>query len=533
MNRKFTLLLLGPAGSGKSTFVAGLSKLNIFEYITAKSQGGANTTKIPIIYEFSNKCEEFNVIDCTTVEDQQKKQILSELQDLSKQDDGVKKVFEKINDSKFLKECTSITIGLPCKEGLITGSLFDTIVVSDSRGLGDIDDENIGNIDDLVVTYDVNTILFFSISSIQQPAIFSKVINNIMEVNLKTPILLLRRDSDLTQNDVNFEDEILKNISNSDKELTRAVSEAEKKGKEYRLNKFVFNLPEVKRWKGAINIFPEQTESEIKNYSNALKEILTYSTEMYNELYEIIVNKLHGEYQERFVNNVLNNLLSKEAFDVAANIVNNPRCKPSDKKKDREQDRKQDRDTLALSVPAKLYNMPIGEEPFIYEVSKRGNGHVFGTIPSYSYSCVNFRNIFYNIVCGLVKNSKFRALFSTFIDIVLKDYTVTTYTGYTFSTCKQDAFKFNEFLSVRELCNEELKEAKKYNLVEEDGKWREFSYIVGDKRYVGSEAIACLVYKNLIESLDLKEKFIMYEQATVNKVIDDNEEYISKRMSRK
>ncbi|MBU3107564.1 hypothetical protein [Clostridium gasigenes] len=119
MNKKFTLLLLGPAGSGKSAFVAGLSKLDIFKYVTAKSQGGANTTKIATMYEFSNICNEFMVIDCITVEDQQQKQILSELQDLSKQDDGLKKVFEKINDSKFSKLCTSITIQLPCKEGLI------------------------------------------------------------------------------------------------------------------------------------------------------------------------------------------------------------------------------------------------------------------------------------------------------------------------------------------------------------------------------------------------------------------------------
>lgn len=227
MDKKFTLLLLGPAGSGKSAFVAGLSKVDIFNYVTAKTQGGANTTKIATTYEFSNKCDKFSVIDCATIEDQQQEQILSELQDLSKQEDGLKKIFEKINDSKFSKLCTSVTIQLPCKEGIIPeNSLFNTIVVRDSRGFGDIDDSNNVSIDELGVTHDVNTILFFSISSIQQPAVFSKIINKIMKVNLKTPMFLLRRDFDLTQNDVDFESEIIENISNSDNDLSKSCNES-------------------------------------------------------------------------------------------------------------------------------------------------------------------------------------------------------------------------------------------------------------------------------------------------------------------
>lgn len=210
MDKKFTLLLLGPAGSGKSAFVAGLSKLDIFKYVTAGMHGGANTTKIATTYEFSNKCDKFIVIDCITVEDEQQEQILSELQDLSKQEEGLKKVFEKINDSEFSKVCTNITIQLPCKEGLIPeDSLFNTIVVRDSRGFGDIDDTHNVTIDELGITYDVNAILFFSISSIQQPVVFSKIINKIMEVNLKTPMFLLRRDWDLTENDNEFESEIM------------------------------------------------------------------------------------------------------------------------------------------------------------------------------------------------------------------------------------------------------------------------------------------------------------------------------------
>jgi hypothetical protein len=528
MNKKFTLLLLGPAGSGKSAFVAGLSKLDIFKYVTAKSQGGANTTKIAAMYEFSNTCNEFMVSDCTTVEGQQQEQILLELQDLSRQDDGLKKVFEKVNDSKFSKLCTSVTMQLPCKEGLIPdNSLFNTIVVRDSRGFGDIDDANTVTIDELGVTYDVNTILFFSISSIQQPAVFSKIINKIMQVNLKTPMFLLRRDSDLTQNDVDFESQIVSNISNSDEELSKAVMEVGRYNKRYRLNNFVFNIPEVKSWKGALNIEPKQTDSEIDDFSHALKEILGYSVEMYNALYKILVNKLQGEYQDMFVNKVLNNLLSKKAFDVATNVANNPHAKPSTGNRDR--------DTAALYLPVEIYNTPIGEEPFRYEVNTRGNQYAFGKIPSYSYSCVNFRNVIRDIVNNLVEDYKLKALFSTFIDIVLKDHTVTTYTGYTFSNCKQDAFKFNQFVQVRDLCTAYL---KKYNLVEEDERWKNFSYTIAGEEYTGSKAIAVLVYEYLIKSFNLANDFRKYQQSTLKNecsafVEKNKEEDILKQMSRK
>ncbi|WP_244833350.1 hypothetical protein [Clostridium sp. BJN0001] len=54
MKKKFTILLLGPAGAGKSTFISALSEINIFEFVAAKSLGGANTTKLLTSYEFSN-----------------------------------------------------------------------------------------------------------------------------------------------------------------------------------------------------------------------------------------------------------------------------------------------------------------------------------------------------------------------------------------------------------------------------------------------------------------------------------------------
>ncbi|AQR93111.1 hypothetical protein [Clostridium saccharoperbutylacetonicum] len=531
MDKKFTLLLLGPAGSGKSAFVAGLSKVDIFNYVTAKTQGGANTTKIATTYEFSNKCDKFSVIDCATIEDQQQEQILSELQDLSKQEDGLKKIFEKINDSKFSKLCTSVTIQLPCKEGIIPeNSLFNTIVVRDSRGFGDIDDSNNVSIDELGVTHDVNTILFFSISSIQQPAVFSKIINKIMKVNLKTPMFLLRRDFDLTQNDVDFESEIIENISNSDNDLSKAVMKVDGEcDKEYRLNKFVFNIPEVKVWKGALNIASSQTYSEIESYSIALKEILKYSVDMYNALYKILVYKLQGEYQNMFVDKVLNNLLTEKAFDVAANITNCPHSKPSE-------NYPQDRDTDALSLPVALYkNLGIGEEPFRCELNTRGNKYADGKIPSYSYSCVNFRNIFHEIVYNLVEEYKLKALFSTFIDIVLKDYTVTTYTGYTFSNCKQDAFKFNQFIQVRDLCTAFL---NKYSIVESNGKWKRFSYSTAGKKYTGSKAIAVLIYENLINSFNLEKEFSKYQQSTLKNecsefVENNKKEEILEQMSRK
>lgn len=529
MGKKFTVLLLGPAGSGKSTFIAGLSKLDIFKYVTAKKQGGANTTKIATTYEFVNKCNEFRVIDCATVDDQQQEQILLELQGFSKQEDGLRKVFEKINDSKFSKICTSVTIQLPCKEGLISkNSLFDTIVVRDSRGFGDIDDANTVTIDDLGVTYDVNTILFFSISSIQQPAVFSKIINNIMKVNLKTPMFLLRRDSDLTQNDVDFENEIIKNIFNSDEDLYKAVMKVGADEKKYRLNNFVFNIPEVKSWKGALNINITQTNSEIETHSTAIKEILKYSVDMYNTLYEILVDKMQGEYQNMFVDKVLNNLLSEKAFDVAANIANYPHSNPSN-------DYSIDRDSAALSLPAELYNGSIGEEPFRFELNTRGNQYAYGKIPSYSYSCVNFRNIFNKIVHNLVEEYNLKALFSTFMDIVLKDYTVTTYTGYTFSNCKQNAFKFNQFLHIRDLCTTFL---EKYNMVENGKVWKGFSYAPIGKKYMSSEAITVLIYENLIKSFNLAHAFSKYQQTILKNECSDfiennKKEYILNQMSRK
>jgi len=507
MNKKFTLLLLGPAGSGKSAFVSGLSKLDIFDYVTAKTQGGANTTKIATIYEFNNRCNELSVVDCMSTEYGQQENLLLELQNLSKQKDGLKKLFEKINDNKFSKQCSNVTIQLPCKENLIPeNALFDSIVVRDSRGFGDVDDKYDVNVDDLGVTYDVNAILFFSISSIQQPAIFSKIIRKIMEFNLKTPMFLLRRDADLTQNDVDFENEILNNISDTDEDLIRAIKEIGKSNTEYRINNLVFNIPEVKMWKGALNIDYAETQTQISHYSAALEEILEYATDMYEILYRILVEKMQGKYQNEFVNKVLNHLLSEKSFDIVANITEYPHSKPG-------KDYYNFRDTAALANPVLLFNSNnVGEQPFEYERSKRGNQYIDGIIPSYSYSCVNFRNVFRTIVRSLVVNYRLVPLFSTFMDIILKDYTVSTYTGYTFENSRQDAFKFNQFLIVRDKCTKIL---LKNNLVENNNVWKRFLYTANGKSYDGNKAIAVLVYKSLVDSFNLLNSFNKYQELTI------------------
>jgi hypothetical protein len=208
------------------------------------------------------------------------------------------------------------------------------------------------------------------------------------------------------------------------------------------------------------------------------------------------VNKLKGTYREDFYNQILNNLLSKVAFEIAAGITDNPNSIPSKGFKDR--------DTTALSLPVNLFNDYRGEEPFIYEKSKRGNQYKPGTIPSYSYSCVNFRNIFYEIVSQLVKEREMLPLFRTFMDIVLENYTITTYTGYTFKNCPKNAFKFNEFLDVRDSCTKSLEE---YGFVQNENEWKPFQFSLKKYKleYHKSKAIATLVYKKLIESLDLKD----------------------------
>jgi hypothetical protein len=508
MENKFTLLLLGPAGSGKSAFVAGLSKIDIFKYIAAKKQGGANTTKIATTYEFSSKCEQFQIINCVSVDNKYQEELLTELQNISISEEGITKVFEKINNSDFSKKCSSITIQLPCKENLISEySLFDTIVVRDTRGFGDVDDNNDINIEEIGITNDVNAIMFFSISSIQQPVIFSKIIQNVISFNLKTPMFLLRRDPDLTQNDVDFENSIIDNISNTDKELSKIIlslGELEIKSK---INNLVFNMPEVKGWKGAINVTNEQTKMEIENYSAAVYDILHYAIAMYDKLYIELVEKMQGKYQNLFTEKVLNQLLSDDAFEIAANIVRYPHVKPST-------DYHAYRDTAALASPVSLDGTnSIGERPFENERRTRGNRYKDGTIPSYSYSCVNFRNIFKEIVSKLVLDSQLVPLFCTFLNIVLQDSTITTKTGYTFEDCNQDAFKFNIFVTVRESCTLLL---SKNNLVDNSTTWKSFSYAPNQKKYEGYEAIAVLMYKQLIKSLNLSALYQKYQETMLH-----------------
>lgn len=494
MSNKFTILLLGPAGSGKSTFVSALSKIDITKYVAAKKEGGANTTKINTTYEFSNTNSEFLVTDCVCVEEEKKQIILSQLQLLCKQENGIEEVITKINDTEFAQTCTDITVTLPCKEGVIPNSeLFDSIVVRDSRGLGDIDGDSLLNFEELGITYDVNAILFFSISQIKHPIVFSKIIDQVMQTNLKTPIFSLRRYPKVTKNDKEFEENILKNIENSDKDLHDSIIRLGNLEKEYRLNNFVFNLPEVEQWAGVIDVDNDGVEEQIENYSRAMKEFLSYSISMYSELYATLVSKMQGEYQAKFMKTVLDKLDSPKAYEVAAKIANSPHSKPS---------KKYDifRDTQALRFPANLSGPYITEQPFRSEKKAAGNQHVYGIIPSYSYSCVNFRNIFHSIVYRLTNDHSLSPLFCTFIDICLSQYTITAYTGYQNEACRQNAFKFNFFLSVREKCTKVLSQQE---LTNDKGDWEAFSFKVGKRKYVNTEALAVFVYSTLIRMLEL------------------------------
>ncbi|WP_160034550.1 hypothetical protein [Paenibacillus sp. An7] len=502
MNNKFTFLLLGPAGSGKSTFLAGFSKLSIFDYVAAQTFGGANTTKVSTTYEFIKNSNSLAITECITTDPDDKKQILKELNDLIIEEHGIIRLFQKINSDEFSKKCLSITIQLPAREGIFSGSSrFDTIVIRDSRGFGDVGDNNSFELEKLNVTYDVNAILFFSISSIQQPIIFKEIIDKIMETNLKTPMFLLRRDIDLTKNDEKFESEILENILKSDKDLHSIISEVGKHKQEWRLNNFVFNLPEVKKWKGAINVEDQSHNRQIKDYNNASKQVLEHAFSMYDKLYEVILKKMQGELQGIFTSTILNNLLTVHSLEIVQNIATQPYTKPH-------ADYYIDRDTAALANPVQLYDSSVNEEiPFVNEVNKRGNRYADGVIPSYSYSCVNFRSVFQDIVRKLTdcSNSKnLFSLFSTFMDIVLKDYTITTYTGYTFADSRQNAFKFNLFLEVRDKATETLKEV---GLVKDTGEWKSFDYTINGQRYTESAAICVLMYKCLIDALNLEQQF--------------------------
>lgn len=496
MSNKFTILLLGPAGSGKSTFVASLSKTDITKYVAAKEEGGANTTKITTAYEFSSSTTEFNVADCICMEEDKKEPLLSELQEMCKQENGIEKVISKVNDPAFAQVCSHITITLPCKEGIIPDNcIFDSIVVRDSRGLGDADENSVLDFDVLGITNDVNAILIFSISQIQQPVIFSKIIDQVMQINLKTPIFSLRRYPKVTKNDQEFENKILRNIEDSDRDLFDSIIKLGNAKKEYRLNNFVFNLPEVEQWAGVLDIDNACYEKQVHSYTGAMKEFLSYSISMYNELYNTLVSKMQGQYQEKFINRVLNNLLSTKAFETAARIVSVPHSKPS-------KEYEVYRDTKALALPVMLSAKRIVEQPFRSESKAAGNGYTKAVIPSYSYSCVNFRNIFHSIVNQLTGEYSLRPLFCTFIDIYLEKYTVTAYTGYLKKGCSQNAFKFDFFLSVRDECTRILLEN---NLVDSEGEWRDFTFKPKSKKYLNEEAIAVFVYSRLINKLSLED----------------------------
>lgn len=99
--KNFKILVLGPAGSGKSSFISAISKLDIFNYISAKKLGGANTTKVSTTYEFSRTTEVLEIVDCTAKKLDEHEVVLNELRELSKEEDGIEKVFEKINNESF------------------------------------------------------------------------------------------------------------------------------------------------------------------------------------------------------------------------------------------------------------------------------------------------------------------------------------------------------------------------------------------------------------------------------------------------
>lgn len=520
MEKRFTLVLFGPAGSGKSTFVAGLSKINILQYVAAESYGGANTTKVSTIYEFSRNFNNFEVSDCECELEENREKTLNELKELSNQENGIQEIFSKINSPEFAKKCASITIQLPCKDEILPkGCIYDTLVIRDNRGFGDIDDSSDIKIVELGITYDVNAILFFSISQIQQPAIFSKIIDSVLQVNLRTPIFSLRRYDKLTKNDKTFETKILNNIKESDAELADCIIELGSENKRYRINNFVFNLPEVDQWAGVLDCDINEQNNQVEKYTEALREFLLYSISMYEKLHNTLVEKMAGQYKDKFIDMILAKLDSKSALDIAAGITEHPQSQPG-------KNYKMNRDTVALSSPPNLLGK-IVEQPFRCEKSAAGNRYKLGVIPSYSYSCVNFRNIFNLIVYSLTKKEPtLIPLFCTFIDLTLEKFTITASTGYQQQIRIQNAFKFDVFLSVRNKCTEIL---KKNNLVDEDDKWKAFSY---RKRYKNDQAIAVFVYATLIEYLNLKGAELSINEKSKQFIKDYQEDEIFKLMKR-
>ncbi|WP_244833349.1 hypothetical protein [Clostridium sp. BJN0001] len=470
------------------------------------------------------------MIDCTAANREEHDSILEELQNLSNEHNGLKKVFEKINDNEFAKKCSNVFLQLPCKSGIILDdSKFDSIVVRDSRGFGDIGDSDGFSMDNISLTDDVNTILFFSISSIQQPIVFKRIIDEIMKQNLKTPMILMRRDEDLTQNDEDFKKNILNNLNNNDRELHDIVNNIKKNNK-YQLNELVFQLPEVKKWKGTLKVDNNKHKEQVENFFKATSEVIEYCMEMYDELYNAIVNKMQGVYQDLFVDNILNKLLCETAYQAVITVVDKPYCKPG-------KNYFADRDTAALVKPVQLVDVEKKQRvPFNNEVSKRGNKYSDGVIPSYSYSCVNFRKIFHKVVSDLTdlsQDTKLKPLFLTFMDIVLKSLTVTAYTGYSFEDCAKDAIIFYKLIEAREQATEILNEA---DLVK-NNEWKPFTYKPFEKTYSSSEAIAVLMYVNLIKMLNLKEQFHTINDILTEESIlfaeDKNVEEIEEKLSRK
>lgn len=68
-------------------------------------------------------------------------------------------------------------------------------------------------------------------------------------------------------------------------------------------------------------------------------------------------------------------------------------------------------------------------------------------------------------------------------------------------------------IAARETCTNLL---SKNNLVENATTWKAFSYAPSQKKYEGNEAIAVLMYKHLIEALNLSALYKKYQETMLH-----------------
>jgi hypothetical protein len=495
--KSFKILLFGQAGSGKSAFIASMSKIDIFKYATAKEEGGANTTKITTNYVFSDKFTKFEITDCECVDGRPSFLALNELKDLNNKENSIDLIFDIINNPESQKKFSNITINLPYKGEIPENSNFDTITVRDTRGLGDISDSS-EKVDDLGITSDVNAILLFSRTTGKQPTIFEKIIDDVLITNLRTPIFFLRRYERKTTYDVNFEKRILNNLEKNDKDLFDCVSKVGESDNKFRINSFVFKMPEVSKWAGVVydEDYLENAEHEVQvnNYCDAVNEFFAYAISMYEKFNDILISQFHGEYNGKFREKILDKLLSYEAFKVAASIATHPCIIPKNDIIDR--------DTWALLKPPALKTRVISEKMYENEIYQVANQYTDAIIPSYSYACFNYRKIFGEIVYELLrKNNQLEilGLYSTFMIYCLDEVTIQGGTNYVNRLTQRDAFKFDLFIEVMERFVEEMPK----NWIDGNGNRREAEIKLGI--YTGSEAVNVMIYFLLIKKLKLSE----------------------------